>query len=278
MPSNHNAGGFVMSCIICGKRTNRSTEVVCSDKCLNIWKKRITKEIDNLPKTKDWSKSLELDWDKWACTADWHCPFYHKGALKSLIKTCADKNIRNLVIGGDYFNLDAFSKFFGYSKVPWKEEKRVAKKIMKILRQQFDNIAFIVANHEERWLKSRSEGEGDILDIYEIIDVPNLELVTVHSFITVQDWLITHPKNARKNPLSLARDLSTVYRNRNIVVTHAHMQGMCSDPSGNHWLVDLGMMGDPDKFEYKNVSITTHYNWNVGFMTVEQGHPTMYKF
>jgi hypothetical protein len=37
-------------------------------------------------------------------------------------------------------------------------------------------------------------------------------------------------------------------------------------------------MGDPDKFEYKNVSVTTHYNWNVGFMTVEQGHPTMYKF
>lgn len=237
---------------------------------------QLNEKINELPDYPDLSKCLTKDWSNWACTADFHIPFIHIPLFKKFIKECVHKGISKLVVAGDYYDMNAFQKFFAFSKVSWPEEKKAAQEVLDIMKEVFDEIVFMASNHEARWLKALACGEGDIHNIYELIGMKDKSSVTVKNKIIVKDWFITHPKTARKTPLSLARDLSAIYQNKNIIVTHAHMQALARDPSGTRWLVDLGMMGDPNKFEYKCFNVTPHYAWNPGFMILINNEPYLY--
>jgi len=233
--------------------------------------------INELPKYKDISKTLTFDWTEWACAADWHLPFLNIEIFKKFIRECHSRKIKKLVIGGDFFEMSAFSYFFGYTKVAWREEKEVAKKVINILNEAFEEISFIVANHEIRWLRALADKyEGDIFDIYELIGITDTKNITLKNKIIVGDWMIVHPKNARKNSLSLANDLSGLYPDKHMIVTHAHRQAIGKEKSGKRWVIDLGLMADPKQLEYINFNVTTHPMWNPGFLIVQNNIPELF--
>lgn len=269
-----------MECLICGGKTE-SEDGLCSEKCRKKFCiKMAHDQIDKLPNYPNYKeKTLNLDWGRFAIAADWHNPFVSKKVFKDLIKECQDRRINKIVIAGDFFDMNNFTKFFSLNSITWAEEKAFARGCLEILKGTFKEIAFIVANHELRWLKALKCGDGDIHDIYELIGFKRRQRITVQHRCFVRDWVILHPDTYRKTPLSYARDRAAMYPGKHIVVTHAHMQAMGRDPSGDRFLVDLGMMGDPNLIEYKNINETAHYAWNRGFMIVEKGNrPILFNY
>ena len=264
-------GGSV-DCLICGRPTKSNHHPFCTVKCEKKWNlKTAAEKINNLPDYPDYNEVMDLNWERWICTADWHNPFLCKKVFMDMIGEATKRKITNLLIAGDFFDMNNFSKFFNLNKISWVEEKMFAKGVLDVLKGTFKQIAFMVANHELRWLKAFQKGsEGDILDIYHLIGFSKFQNLTLHHKCFVRDWVVIHPDTYRKNPLSYARERSNVYKDKNIVITHAHMQASGKDPSGQYFLVDLGCMMDPNKMEYKNLKETAHYNWNKGFMVVEE--------
>ena len=237
----------------------------------------INKKIDKLPVYPDLSQTLTYKWDKFAVTADWHLPFIDVEFFKRFIKDCHTQKVKKLVIAGDFFDMNAFGFFFSHNRVPWKEEKECAKKVMSILQEQFDEIVFIVGNHEIRFLRALADKfQGNIYDIYELIGFTDYDNITLKNKVIVNDWMITHPKNARKNSLSLGNDLSNIYKGYNIIVTHAHRQSLGRDFSGSHWVMDLGLMSDPKMHEYIHYNVGAFANWNQGYSIITDNFPTLY--
>lgn len=226
-------------------------------------------ELEEFP---DHSKPFKLDWKKWAMTCDWHCPFVDKGMFKKLIKECLANKVTNLFIGGDYFDMNAFGKFFSFHRVPWAREKAYAKDVFQIINEVFQNKAFMASNHEIRWMKAlqaQSSGMADMLDPFELIGLKDTKVVSLKQWVYIGNWMIVHPRHARKIPLSLARELSAINTSKHIVVTHAHMQGKARSHDGSRWIFDCGCMADPKKVEYKQYNVTAHYDWNKGFAIID---------
>ena len=270
-----------MKCICCNKKTKSNHHPFCTRKCEEKWRNQnVYQKIDDLLDYPSYNEPLTLNWSKWCCTADWHNPFLCKKVFKRMIKECVARKVTNLLIAGDFFDMNNFTKFFNLNKVSWVEEKMFSKGVLDILKVTFKDIAFIVANHELRYLKTlnRGGGDGDIYDIYHLIGFKKFENITVQHRCFVGDWVVLHPDTYRKTPLSYARERSTIYKDKNVVVTHAHMQAQSWDQSGKYYLIDLGCMADPDKIEYKNINETAHYAWNKGFMIVDKNVPTLYHF
>jgi len=96
------------------------------------------------------------------------------------------------------------------------------------------------------------------------VGITDIKDVTWKNKVIVKDWIFVHPKNARMIQSSLARSIYPQYPGMNIGVAHAHMQALTTAPNGKNWLLDVGLMGDPAKMEYKNYSQTAHQNWVSG--------------
>jgi len=221
--------------------------------------------INSLPAYEDLSDVLTLDWHDFYVTCDWHLPFLQLKLFKRLIEDVRRTKVRRLVIGGDFFDLNSFSKFDALFKISWKDEKHFARRVLLYLRDEFDDIMFLATNHERRWLRAFERGQPDEQDIYELIGFEDKSMVTFKNQALVGNWRIVHPKTARKRPSSLARELSNIYKENNLIVTHAHLMAKERDPSNKYWLLDLGPMCDPDKTEYINFNITAHQKWNPGY-------------
>lgn len=239
---------------------------------------RISKldEIDKLPDFPDFSEVLTLPWRDWICSADYHLPFLNKPLFKQMLKDARDRKLTKLLIAGDFFDLNAFSKFYCHYPVEWKKEREFAKEVVKILINNFSEIVFMASNHEIRYLKNMINPCGDIEDLYSVIGIDNRKYpVTLKNQCIVDNFIVIHPKNARHNQLSFAREISNIHKEKHIVIAHAHMQSQAIDPAGTHWLIDIGLMGDANKIEYKNMMVTGHYAWNSGYMLVEDGRPEL---
>lgn len=222
-------------------------------------------EINNLKDYEKFDTVLTLSWDTWALTADWHCPFVNLQLFKVFIKRALQNKIKKLLIAGDFFDLNAFSSFFQFTKTKWAEEKAFARDVIGILKGTFKEIYFIASNHEARYLRAFAEGRrgGEPEDIFELINV-DTSWITWKNKARVGNWMVVHPKHARRLQLSLARAISPQYPGMNIACAHGHLQGITTTEDGKHWLLDIGMMGDPHKIEYVNIVQTAHQKWVSG--------------
>lgn len=229
--------------------------------------------IDRLPEYPNFNDIVTLPWDRWALTADWHCPFVNKKLFKELLKQCRRHKIKHLVIGGDFLDLNAFSKFFQLTRVRWAEEKEYARQVLQILQGAFKEIYFMASNHEMRYLKAFQHGcMGEKDDLFDMLSFDNKHVIW-HNKMRVGNWMIIHPRTARRLQLSFARSIAPQYPGLHIALAHGHLQGLTTTENGKQWLLDIGMMGDPDKFEYVNINQTSYQHWVSGAALIDGDNP-----
>ena len=169
------------------------------------------------------------------------CTDYVFAQLPALAARTYLKSPRKLIIGGDLFNMDAFSVYAAVLPPPtWKQEKEAARQLIREWSDVFDEIYLILGNHDWRLLKwSMAQLDDDDLLTYLRSDKVQ---VSTYKYCTVDTdngtWRITHPRNYSINALVVANELAQKHQ-QHILSFHEHHAAITTDRYGRHIIVNV---------------------------------------
>jgi hypothetical protein len=175
-------------------------------------------------------------------------------AFASLVGRVADKTgIRRLVIGGDFFNQDLWSRYPQVVTQPtWREERDAARVLLHDWLEVFDEIYTIHGNHDRRLAKFTA-GEFDESDVWGLVATSRKMHHSNRGYCTVnsggQVWRVTHPRNYGRNQLTVASDLANKYQ-CHVITFHEHHSAIGWDVYGHYVCVNSGTLVDPRKLAY----------------------------
>lgn len=206
------------------------------------------------------------------------CTDYEFAQLPSLAAQKYLKPPRKLIIGGDLFNMDAFSQYAAVIPAPtWKQEKESARQLIREWSEFFEEIYFFMGNHDWRLLKwSMAQLDDDDLLTYlksDKVRVSHYRHCTVRTSNGV--WRITHPRNYSINALTVANDLAQKH-GQHILSFHEHHAGITTDRYGRHIIVNGGCLADPNKLAYVALDDGKSPVMKRGFTVVRDGYPYLF--
>lgn len=225
------------------------------------------------------TECLRLTGD-WILSADWHIPTHNLEWVSRLIGVARKLKIRKLVIGGDFINFDALSYFYlreggKQTTVKLESEYEEAEGVMDVLETWFDEIVWILGNHEWRFMRVHRWGtkpEKLLSFVNRLCD--QRYKISGLSYLYVDDIRVTHPQNYRSAKLSMANALSTKFRCP-VVQAHGHFLSL-GYSTGGYRIGDTGCLCNPDRTDYIAKADTTHPRWNNGFLVYKDGNLTAY--
>lgn len=220
-------------------------------------------------------------------TCDYHIPLHDPSLINTMIN-CARKNeIKHLIIGGDYWNLDSVSSYLPHQpEAALDVERKDGNTIMKTLLETFETVDFIWGNHDfrlskklgfkksfeecMRWMFSPLSEEE-----YSRIRVSELDHM---DFYPEPDGLgkkyrICHPANFSSVPLTVGRKLAVKY-GCSIITAHSHHCAIGAAPNGVDLVLEGGGFFAKDRTEYIQRT-TSHHEWVQGFTMFKDGLPTV---
>jgi len=221
--------------------------------------------------------------DNFIVMGDPHIPQQDDIVLDAIIEDGINCNICNLVINGDFSNSDVFSEFARkQSNASWELEKQECRKIMKKFQNVFENIFFILGNHDARLLRKTNYSFklDDLLRILVDDYNPNQIIATEYDHILVNDdWLICHPHEYSRIAGSKAKQMGEKY-GRNTIVGHSHIlsHSIIGNNGNNRHYIDGGCALDFDKVEYEVMNTSTFTQWAKGYVKIINGYPFVQGF
>lgn len=220
-------------------------------------------------------------------TCDYHIPLHDPGLINVMIRAAKKHKVKNLIIAGDFFNMEDFSSY----PPPQPEaaidiERYDGNLVMKTLLKTFDQIYFIWGNHDFRltrklgfkksfeecmtWMLSELTEEE-----WTRLHVSELDHMTYYP--TGEDGLqfrICHPKNYSDVPLAVGKKLAVKY-GCSIITAHSHHCAIGAAPNGVDLLIEGGGFFDKERTEYIQRT-TDNHEWVQGFTVFRDGLPTLY--
>ena len=221
-----------------------------------------------------------------AVTADFHFPVTDYEFVNEFLAECAQRNVKKLLIAGDFLNMDALSRFdHKQESAGLNEEITMANKAMRLILNQFDDVYFTWGNHDARFHKAMGYKVDfatsmkmvfhDLTDAQkERLHISNLDHMVVDAYefpdLGEDKWFVCHPKTYSRKPLSTAMELAAT-KNMNIACAHSHHHAYGWDRSGRLRLVEVGGFFDREKVEY--LQRTDSYpNWQNGYMILTESN------
>jgi hypothetical protein len=232
------------------------------------------------PELYDWKLQEEwtFDWDDFMVVGDIQLPTtdYDFATLPALIAKKHLKKPRKLILAGDVYNMDAWSKYKSIAPLPaWVDEKEAARNLLTIYSQVFQEIWMIAGNHERRLLE-HLDGQ------WELEDVLTASLPSGHVRATVRDrctvntsqgkYTILHGDNYSKKALSNADEWAQKWQSH-VVSHHEHHAAIGMDRFNRYFCINNGGLFDPEKMSYVQLKSNTMANMSQGFTLVKNGYP-----
>lgn len=211
-------------------------------------------------------KHLQLTGD-WVITSDWHIPAMSVEWFEILKEVSLKQGVQNLIIGGDFLNLDLLSYFWSernnINTPSIAKELEVAKMVMRELEAIFKEIVWLIGNHERRFIHTVKYGLEASTMLF-LLEAPiHKYTINNQSFCYLDSIRITHPKTYRQIKLSVSRDLASKY-NCPVLQAHGHFFSL-GYSRGGHLIGDTGGLFDPTRIGYLTEADSTHPVWNNGF-------------
>ena len=214
---------------------------------------------------------------------DFQVPFYHVEATQRLLAIAQKLGIKQLIIGGDFFDLPYWSTFdrtLMQQQLTWTDDKAIGRRIFAELLEWFDRIYITADNHSLRYFR-KTEFKESISAFYGGVVGDALATkvsVSESPIVTVNDvWAVVHPAAYRQLKLSSASALAMKLE-KNIFVFPGHLAEKGISKYVNWLIVDGGCMTDSELHEYVAHKITPHPNWNVGFYALKDNYPREFWF
>jgi hypothetical protein len=222
----------------------------------------------------DQRNPITVELDNVAITSDWHVPFTDEELIKTLFAACEEHGTKDLIIAGDFWDCDNYSRFTHLTTTAsFKEEIEEVRTELKRLLAKFERIYICRGNHEKRWIDLNA-GKVGMPELFTLARPPMPdhvwdERVTItsddhiHLIHRGQLWLLCHPKNFRVIPLSVAQDLAA--KNLcNVITAHGHTFRQGRDRSGRFRIAEGGGLFERAALDYQRET-TCHPMTRSGF-------------
>lgn len=222
-------------------------------------------------------------------TCDWHIPLHDPILINRMINCARVNEINKLIIGGDYFHMEAFSSFLpAQPEASLEQERYDANLIMKTLLETFDEIDLIWGNHDFRLVRKlgfkKSFEEcmkwmlGELTED-ELSKIRFSELDYMFYYPEMQRgdstfgkcFRVCHPRNFSSVPLTVGRKLAVKYSS-SIITAHSHHHAIGAAPNGRDLVIEGGGFFDKQRTEYIQKS-TANHEWVPGFTMFKNGLP-----
>lgn len=213
-------------------------------------------------------------------TGDFHFPFCNWEYVNRVVPIARLFGVKRLLIVGDLMDMQSLS-YWPKKDIPvrWEKELQETEYVIDYYCDYFEEIIDTVGNHLRNRALRRLEGQLDVERFKRLFTQDQRVRVSPYPFLELHTvrgkWHITHQKNARKNPLSTARDLCHKYR-CHIITHHQHRMAMGFDESGKYVLIDNGSMADERKMDWQMMEDTTRAFDTHGFVVIKDGAPYIF--
>jgi predicted phosphodiesterase len=219
--------------------------------------------------------------------SDVHVPFYDNNLMERLLKVPEEQGTTDLIIAGDMFDCDSYSKF-SHLTAPacFESELEEVKKVLKRILRVFQNVYICRGNHEKRFLDLNA-GQLTMQKMFGLARPSNMSEdewdlrvhITTDDHITFtqngEKWLCCHPRNYRIINLSVARDLAARFE-CSVIVAHGHQFCQGYDRSGKHRIMDGGGLFDKEALAYLR-DTTCYPETRSGFYVLNDGKVICYE-
>jgi hypothetical protein len=220
---------------------------------------------------------------KVAVAADWHIPLMDYAYANTMVAHLEEAGYTTLAIPGDFFNMDALSRYEGkQASANFEREVHEGLVVMDSLLDTFDRVIFTKGNHDYRLARTLgfklsfkhaiSLLFGDLdKGKKERLEISNLDYLWVRPTPKARDydsWYVCHPANYSTLPLSTARVLAGKL-GTNVLTAHSHHCAKGFAANGYHVVGELGGLHDRDVTAYLQES-NKFGNWNQGYATINE--------
>lgn len=235
------------------------------------------------PELYDWRlpSEWEFEWEDFVVIGDVQLPTtdYDFATLPVLVAKKYLRKPRRLIIAGDFYNMDAWSKYANVIPTPsWEQEKESARNLLTIYAQTFDEMWMLCGNHEHRILK-QLEGQYDINDVLAASLPSGKVKATVLDRCKVRTgkgtYTILHGDNYSKKSLSNADEWAQKFQTH-IISHHEHHAAIGLDRFDRYFIVNNGGLFDQKKMGYVQLKSNTCANMSQGFTMVKNGYPYLF--
>jgi hypothetical protein len=196
----------------------------------------------------------------WVIAGDLHLPLADWELCGKVAVTAKARGIKNLLIGGDVFDMQAYGHYEALVTPPPPEADRIAGLyVMGLWRDWFTDIRILMGNHDARLLKALSgrESEETLAAVFlSRLGGPDNVQVSIYGYCIVDtptgEWRVTHPGSFGRNQLSVANNLARKFGSH-ILTFHEHHDARGWDDSGQYVVANIGMLADPAKLAYSQL-------------------------
>lgn len=211
----------------------------------------------------------------WVIASDFQVPFVSRKMVQLLCKIGQAWKIPNLLLAGDFLDLQHFSKFDPIDEPPdWETSKRLGVNLLRTLSDAFPGEkVWLLGNHEIR-ITRLTKGKWTIQELasaFEAHDIRAVQAPLVQIETPRGIWDVVHPKSFSVIPSAVGKDLAHKSRHH-IITAHGHAVAYRRDYSGESECVDLGCMCDPGTLAYVHLFPTRHPVMRQGFCLLDKGH------
>jgi len=227
------------------------------------------------PAYKKYDEQLVLEADSALILFDIHAPRHHNRFINQCIGVALQWGCNLCIIGGDLIDFDAFSYFGSAIETDAEDEIRATEQIVKILAQEFETVAEIDGNHEDRIVRllNHKVPPERIMSWWAKQD--NV-LTSSYRWCELtsggERFYIEHPRNTSVIPTRVAQGLCSKHLTH-VIMGHNHLWGMTKDASGTFWAIEGGICADPKRLPYVNVVHNKRPAFCVGAVIVREGVP-----
>lgn len=212
--------------------------------------------------------------ESYAITADWHIPLYDPNYANEFILDARERNIRKLIVAGDFFNFDALSAYEPKQDgAGLQNELDEAEMVMRTLLESFDDIYYLWGNHDARLHRALGftiqfrEAMKLVFGSLGVEALKKLHFTNLDHLWIGSQWYICHPGNYTRVPLSTARTLATKY-NASVITAHSHHCAVGYGIDGHKVVAEIGGLFDRHRTAYLQRS-TTFPTWAQGYAFLE---------
>ena len=138
--------------------------------------------------------------------SDLHVPHCNLDVLSEVVET-NKKKARRCVVDGDFMDAGSFSPHFAFKEVHPRDEIQAAKTVAKYLNNSFDEVIYVLGNHETWYNKSKAKIPAelrfllkDYLIEYVIADLEKSHF-TPNFYYQIGDCILGHPSMFMKRRL-----------------------------------------------------------------------------
>lgn len=151
------------------------------------------------------------------------------------------------------------------------DEIRTARDIFSIMDESFDEVLYVMGNHETWVTKAikKTISNADFARLF-IGDMPRWKVTPYYWCRLIsggEPFQIEHPKNSGKGS---SKKMAPIF-NCNIIMLHNHHFSVQTDPSGRWLAIEPGMCADDSKIQYDNQRHGTHDKHITGAVLVKDG-------